>query len=177
MTRKFDLQAELHDMRVLGGVRNYLRTVIEIQRSNREWRRAQEQRDQGFEPDTTERATLRERWQEHRDLMVQRRAVRRERRLMKTSTWDALMESVGPVVDGDSQTVHEEVMEDTIAVEKRRWLERAQWIVLLFIAAGLGGLGGWYLQPQYAPQPVTCTVLVQGVGKEASVVKCEGVPE
>ena len=110
------------------------------------------------------------------DLAEKNRAERRERRLMNTSTWDALMESVGPVVDGDSQMVHEDVMADTIAVEKRRWLERASWITLAFITAGLGWLGGWYLQPQYKPEPWDCTVKVapEATLVEPTIMRCVG---
>lgn len=113
------------------------------------------------------------------------RAERKERRLMKTSTWDALAENMGlEFMDEDerdphgwSQSDYESVMADTIVVERRRWIERAQWIVGLLIALGLGWVGGWYAQPQYAPDPIECTVKVLGLGKEVSEVKCEGVPE
>lgn len=115
--------------------------------------------------------------QDWRDRRENDKAERKERRLMRTSTFDALMESVGPVVDGDSQIVHEDVLADTIAVEKRRNIERASWIVGMFMMLGFGWVAGWYMQPQYAPEPVTCDVVVHGSGKEASVVRCEGVIE
>lgn len=158
MVRKFDLQDELHDIRALGGIRNYLITLYQIKRGN---------------------------WQWHRIEAQKKRAARKERRLMKTSTFDALTENMGlDALDENergpydwSQSDLEGVLADTIAVERRRWLERAQWIVLLLVFAGFGYLTGWHMQPQYAPDPVKCTVVVHGVGKEASVVKCEGVPE
>lgn len=120
---------------------------------------------------------LRSAFEDWRNEQEKARAERTERRLMKTSTWDALMESIGPVVDGDSQVVHEDLLRDTIAVEKRRWIERVQWIVLALITAGLGWTAGWYMQPAYAPDPIKCNVIVHGVGEEPSVVRCEGVPE
>lgn len=103
-------------------------------------------------------------------------AERKERRLMKTSTYDALMESVGPVVDGDAQIVHEDVLADTIAVERRRWVERVYWIFALVAVAGLGWLGGWYTQPQYAPQPWECDVKVlpDAPLAEPTILRCVG---
>lgn len=171
-----NLKDELHDVKALGGVRQYLRTAIEIRRSNREWRQAQEQRDEGFEPDTTERASLRDRWQEHRDLMVERRAERTERRLVKTSTYDALMENVGPVVDGDTQTVHEEVLADTAAVERRRWFERVSWILTVIGVLGIGWAAGWYAQPQFKPEPWVCDVKVVPDAPlvEPTIMRCVG---
>lgn len=170
------LKDELHDIKVLGGVRNYLVTSWQIRRGNREWRRAQALRDQGFEPDITEPATLSERRQERRDLTVQRRAERTERRLMKTSTWDALMENVGPVVDGDSQTVHEEVLADTAAVERRRWIERAAWLTFIAFVAASGYLAGWYMQPQFKPEPWVCDVKVVPDAPlvEPTIMRCVG---
>lgn len=144
------LKDELHDIKVMGGLRNYLVTVIQMERAA---------------------------WEVRRALGEKNRAARKERRLMKTSTFDALTENIGPVLDGDEQIVHEDLLIDTIAVERRRWIERGYWCFALVAAIGLGWLAGWYMQPEYAPQPWKCTVAVHGVGEEASLVDCEGVPE
>lgn len=147
------IRDELHDIKVLGGVRNYLVTLWQLRVVHA--------------------------WDAWRCAAEKKRAERKERRLMKTSTWDALMENVEPglIPENAEQEVHEDMLRDTIAIERRRWIERAQWIVVLLVAFGLGGIGGWYLQPEYAPEPIKCTVKVQGYGKEASIVDCEGVPE
>jgi hypothetical protein len=125
----------------------------------------------------TRKSDFQQWFEARRDAAEKARAERKERRLIKTSTYDALMENVEDVEDGDLQIVVEDVLADTIAVAKRRWIERGAWITLAFITAGLGWVAGWYMQPEYEPKPVTCDVLVHGTTKETSVVRCTGVPE
>lgn len=143
------LKDELHDIRVLGGVRNYLLTVWQIKRGNWEWRQVAREKE---------------------------RAERKERRLMKTSTYDALMEGVGPVVDGDVQVVHEEILADTIRVERRRWVERVSWILTVIGALGFGWTAGWYAQPQFKPEPWVCDVKVVPDAPlvEPTIMRCVG---
>lgn len=144
-----NLKDELHDVKVLGGVRNYLLTVWQIKRGNWEWRQVAREKE---------------------------RAERKERRLMKTSTYDALMEGVGPVVDGDVQVVHEEILADTIRVERRRWVERVSWILTVVGALGFGWTAGWYAQPQFKPEPWVCDVKVVPDAPlvEPTIMRCVG---
>lgn len=86
------------------------------------------------------------------------------------------MENIGPVLDGDVQIVHEDVMADTLAVEQRRWTERGYWVFALIAALGIGGVIGWYMQPQYEPKPWDCTVKVmpEATLVEPTIMRCVG---
>lgn len=143
------LKDELHDVKVLGGVRNYLLTVWQIKRGNWDW---------------------------HRAAREKARAERKERRLMKTSTYDALMENIGEYADADAQVIHEDLLHDTIAVERRRWLERAAWLALVCFVAAAGALAGWYMQPQFKPEPWVCDVKVVPDAPlvEPTIMRCVG---
>lgn len=106
------------------------------------------------------------------------RAERKERRLMKTSTYDALMEGVnlGLVPENSEQVLHEDLLADTIAVERRRWIERASWITFALITAGLGYLGGLYMHEQEKPALVECDVKVapEAALVDPIILRCVG---
>lgn len=125
----------------------------------------------------TRKSDFQQWFETHRDAAEKARAERKERRLMKTSTWDALSEGYDEVVKpGEEQAIHEDLLYDTIMVERRRWIERAQWITLALIVAGLGWLAGWYMQPQYSPEPWDCDVKVMPDAPlvEPTIMRCVG---
>lgn len=98
---------------------------------------------------------------------------------MKTSTWDALIESLDEDERdpyGWTQGEFEATLADTIAVEKRRWVERASWILALIGALGVGWVAGWYAQPEFQPEPWDCTVKVapEAVLVEPTIMRCVG---
>lgn len=107
------------------------------------------------------------------------RAERKERRLINSSTWDALTETL----DEDerdpyswTQAEFEATMTDVIAVEKRRWIERAAWLALAGFVAGAAWLAGWHMQPQFKPEPWDCTVKVVPDAPlvEPTIMRCIG---
>lgn len=145
------LKDELHDIRVLGGVRNYLVTVWQLRVVHE--------------------------WDTRRCAAEKARAERKERRIMKTSTWYALSEGYDEVVaDGEAQAIHEDLMHDTIAVEQHRWTERGYWVLALIAALGVGWVTGWYMQPQFKPEPWDCTVKVVPDAPlvEPTIMRCVG---
>lgn len=79
---------------------------------------------------------------------------------MKTSTFDALAMSEDKQVEEWKPEVMQAVLDDTAEVEKRRWIERAQWIVLCIAMAGFGFVGGQYIHEQQQPGPWECDVKV-----------------
>lgn len=99
---------------------------------------------------------------------------------MRSSTWDALTESL----DEDerdpydwSQVEYEAAMQATIAVNKRRWIERGAWITLAVGLAGVGYIGGVYMQPIENPQPQPWECVVEVVGEaydDPDVFRCKG---
>lgn len=99
-----------------------------------------------------------------------------QKRLMKTSTFDALAVSEEKPVEEWSPEVLEAVLDDTAEVEKRRWMERAQWIVLALVLGGFGYLGGQYLHEQQKPGPWECDVKVMPNAplKEPTIMRCVG---
>jgi hypothetical protein len=119
-------------------------------------------------------------WLAYGQRAEQRRSERRQRRLMKTTTWDALVETL----DWDEQdpmdwpqVEFEATMADTIAVEKRRWIERWAWITTAVGLAGLGYVVGVYVQPfeNPDPQPWECVVAVVGEKyDDPDVFRCTG---
>lgn len=147
------LKDELHDVKVLGGVRNYLLTLWQLRVVHE--------------------------WDARRYAAEKARAERKERRLMKTSTWDALTETL----DEDEQdpyswpqVEYEAVMEDTIRIERRRWIERVSWILTIIGALGFGWTAGWYAQPQFKPEPWVCDVKVVPDAPlvEPTIMRCVG---
>lgn len=148
--KRVGLKDELHDVKVLGGVRNYLLTLWQLRVVHE--------------------------WDARRYAAEKARAERKERRLMKTSTYDALAERTEPglIPDNIEQMIHEDLLADTIAVERRRWIERAAWITLAVITAGLGWVGGWYAQPEFQPGPVSCDIKVMPDAPlvEPRIVRC-----
>ena len=127
----------------------------------------------------TRKSDFQEWFEARRDAVEKARAERKERRLMKTSTWDALTE-VYYDYESDPyswpQGEFEANIQDTIAVERRRWIERVQWIALVLSAAGLAFTGGWYAQPQFKPEPWDCMVKVVPDAPlvEPTIMRCVG---
>lgn len=146
------LKDELHDVKVLGGVRNYLLTLWQLRVVHE--------------------------WDARRYAAEKKQAERKERRLMKTSTWDALCENLDldHPIDSLTQVVHEDLMADTIAVERRRWIERVSWILTVIGALGFGWTAGWYAQPQFKPEPWVCDVKVVPDAPlvEPTIMRCVG---
>lgn len=94
---------------------------------------------------------------------------------MKTSTFDALAMSEDKPVEEWENEVLEAVLEDTAEVEKRRWIERASWIVLAVTTAGFGYVGGNYMHEETKPQPWTCVITLVGeTPEDADVLRCTG---
>lgn len=98
------------------------------------------------------------------------------KRLMKTSTFDALAMSEDRPVEEWSDEVLDAVLEDTVEVEKRRWMERAQWAVIGLVLAGFGYLGGLHIHEQEKPGPWECDVKVlpDAPLKEPTIMRCVG---
>lgn len=143
------IRDELHDIKVVGGLRNYLHTLWHVKRGNWEWRRIHGDR-------------------------AKARAARHDKRLMKTSTYDALAESVEEHLLTE-QVVHEDLLRDTEAVEKRRWIERASWLVLCVVTAGFGYLAGDWAAPMDDPKPWDCIVHVKAsTPDDVNVMRCVG---
>lgn len=101
--------------------------------------------------------------------------VKRERRLMRTSTFKALASlEYGPPEAWDPEFL-QETLENTQAVERMRWSERWVWISALF-ALGVAGFSlAWMVKPMPEPEPVewSCVVTYDHDGKEQ--VECSGV--
>lgn len=97
------------------------------------------------------------------------------KRLMKTSTFDALAASEDKPVDEWEPEVLEAVLTDTVEVEKRRWIERASWIMLAVVTAGFGYIGGFYMHEEQKPEPWVCDITLLGeTAEEADHVRCTG---
>lgn len=97
------------------------------------------------------------------------------KRLMKTSTFDALAMSEEKPLDEWSPEILDAVLADTAEVEKRRWLERASWIVLAMTAAGFGFLGGQYMHEEQKPEPWDCVIQLLGeTANEPDILRCTG---
>ena len=97
------------------------------------------------------------------------------KRLMKTSTFDALATSEEKPVEEWTPEVLTAVLTDTAEVEKRRWIERASWIMLALVTAGFGYVGGLYMHEQQKPEPWVCNITLLGeTAEEADHVRCTG---
>lgn len=98
------------------------------------------------------------------------------KRLMKTSTFDALAMSEDKPVEEWSPEVLDAVLEDTAEVERRRWIERASWIVLALTTAGFGYLGGLEMHERDEPELVTCDVKVapEAALVDPIILRCVG---
>lgn len=98
------------------------------------------------------------------------------KRLMKTSTFDALATSEEKPIDEWAPEVLDAVLEDTVEVEKRRWIERASWITFALVTAGLGYLGGLYMHEQEKPALVECDVKVapEAALVDPIILRCVG---
>lgn len=147
-----NLKDELHDIKVLGGARNYVRTLWQL-RVVHEW----------------------DAW---RCAAEKKRAENKERRLMKSSTYDALAERavIDETMTMSEQALHEDLLADTIAVERRRWIERGYWCFAIAAVLGLGFVAGWNAQPQFAPQPWDCLVkfMPDAPLVEPTILRCIG---
>jgi hypothetical protein len=103
------------------------------------------------------------------------KAERTKRRLMKTSTFDALAMSEEKPVEEWDEAVLTAVLDDTAEVEKRRWIERASWIVLAMVTAGFGYVGGNYIHEEMKPEPWTCVITLVGEkAEDPDVLRCTG---
>jgi hypothetical protein len=102
-------------------------------------------------------------------------AERTKKRLMKTSTFDALAMSEDKGIAEWDDEVLAAVLEDTAEVEKRRWIERGSWIVTVVVAAGFGILAGQYVHEETKPQPWVCEITLVGqTAEEPDKVRCTG---
>ena len=121
------------------------------------------------------KSDLREWFQDWRNAREKARAERAQRRLMKTSTFYALAEAEDGEPMDWPQEVLESVLADTVAVQYRRRMERAQWIVLALVTAGFGYLGGLHIHEETKPQPWNCRIELLGeTADEPDVVRCVG---
>jgi hypothetical protein len=98
---------------------------------------------------------------------------------MKTSTWDALTETYDEDERdpyGWPQSEFEATIGDVAAIERRRWIERVQWMVLALICAGLGYVGGKYMYEQSEPEPWVCDVKVapEATLVDPAILRCAG---
>jgi len=93
-------------------------------------------------------------------------------RAMRSATFKILAQREGPLEEWE-QGVLEEVIGDTVAIDRVRWFERAVWLFVA-LAVGTGAfMAGWYIKPVPEPEPIqwNCDVKV-GTSDE---VKCKGV--
>lgn len=106
---------------------------------------------------------------------VKNRAERADKRMMRTSTFDALASAY----EGDPydlpQEILDDLIEDTVEVNRRRVLERTTWLIVVVMVAGAAFAAGWYLRPMDEPEPVTCNVTLIDHGTDVTEVRCTEV--
>lgn len=100
--------------------------------------------------------------------------TKRDRRLMKTSTFEALASIERTPPEEWEPGILAAVLEDTAVVERSRWIERAWWLVI-----GVFGLAAVYASatsftPVHEPQPWKCTVELAQTEKGPDKVHCNG---
>lgn len=94
-------------------------------------------------------------------------------RAMKSSTFKALAEREEEPVSEWPVEVLDEVVGDTIAVDRVRWFERAVWLFVVIAVGVLAFMAGWFFKPIPEPEPIKwdCEVVI-GSTEE---VDCTGV--
>lgn len=109
------------------------------------------------------------------DLREDLREERRRDRARHSSTFKALAGQVDQPVSEWEKDLLDEVIEDSIVVERDRWAERGIWIFVALALAGAGVLAGWHLKPEPEPEPImwSCTRVYDDV--EVDTIECQGV--
>jgi len=100
--------------------------------------------------------------------------TKRDRRLMKTATFEALSSIETKPVEEWEPGILAAVLEDTAAVERSRWIERAWWLVLAVFAIAATYASAQSFAPVHEPQPWKCTVELAQTDKGPDKVHCNG---
>lgn len=100
--------------------------------------------------------------------------TKRDRRLMKTATFEALASIEAKPVEEWEPGILAAVLEDTAAVERSRWIERGWWLVLGVFALAAVYATATSLTPVHEPQPWKCTVELAQTEKGPDKVHCNG---
>lgn len=114
---------------------------------------------------------------QRREDRIKRRAERADKRVMRTSTFDALASTYEEDPYDLPQEVLEDLIEDTIEVNRRRVLERTTWLMVVVTVAAAAFGTGWYLRPLDEPEPMVCDVTLINEGEDVTNVRCTGVYE
>jgi hypothetical protein len=100
--------------------------------------------------------------------------TKRDRRLMKTSTFEALSSIETKPVEEWEPGILAAVLEDTAAVERSRWIERAWWLVLSMFAIAAVYASATSFAPVHEPQPWKCTIELSQDGEDPDRLYCNG---
>lgn len=103
------------------------------------------------------------------------REERQRKRAMRSPTFKALAGQMVHPVDEWGEDLLDEVIQDTVTIERDRWAERGIWIFVALALAGAGALAGWHLKPEPEPEPIlwSCTRTYDNV--EVDTIECQGV--
>lgn len=100
--------------------------------------------------------------------------TKRDRRLMKTSTFEALASIERTPPEEWEPGILAAVLEDTAVVERARWIERAWYIVLGLFALAAVYASATSFSPVHEPQPWKCTIELSQDGEEPDRLFCNG---
>jgi hypothetical protein len=94
-------------------------------------------------------------------------------RVMRSSTFKAIAALEDAPPSEWEEGLLEEVIEDVIAVDRVRWMERGWWAASLAVGITGAFLLGWVMRPVPEPEPVQwdCTVKVGTLDE----VECKGM--
>jgi hypothetical protein len=94
-------------------------------------------------------------------------------RAMRSSTFKAIAELEDVPPEEWDEDLLDEVIEDVIAIDRVRWMERALWIFAVLSVGAGAFLAGWHFKPVPEPEPVKwdCSVVIGS----REQVKCTGM--
>lgn len=105
---------------------------------------------------------------------VEKELTKRDRRLMKTSTFEALASIETKPVDEWEPGILAAVLEDTATVERSRWIERGWWIALILVGGAAAFASAQSMEPGPTPEPWRCTIELSQDGVDPDVLRCTG---
>lgn len=105
---------------------------------------------------------------------VEKELTKRDRRLMKTATFEALASIERTPPEEWEPGMLAAVLEDTAVVERTRWIERGWWFVLAVFAIAATWASAQSMQPGPEPEPWRCTIELSQDGVDPDVLHCTG---
>ena len=109
------------------------------------------------------------------DLREDLREEKRRDRARHSSTFKTLAAQVDRPVSEWDKDLLDEVIEDTIVIERDRKFERGIWTFVVLALAGAGALAGWHLKPEPEQEPIlwSCTRTYDNI--KVDTIECKGV--